>query len=452
MPSTHERRTGRRSFLRSAATLATAPWLIPASALGRDGRPAPGDRITMGFIGVGCMGRGHLQGFLEFPQTQVLAVCDVDAWRREEARAAVDKKYSAAQAGGAYRSCAAYIDFRELLARNDIDAVAIVMGDRWHATATVMAAKAGKDVYVEKPLCLTIAEGRAMVDTVRRYGRVCQVGLQQRSAREFRIACQLVRDGALGKIDRIYTIFSNPSVEIDLPAEPTPPSLQWDLWLGPSPWRPFNSRFHYLGRPLNVVPWEFCRDFGNGGIASGGVHSFDVVQWALGMDHAGPVEIVPPETGRYPELTYRYPGGELLHVVDGRIDAKRHAIPKGWDPLTSIQPFGAVFVGERGWIHVGRNGYLVSHPAEIVRDLPGRYDHALAVEGHHKNFLDSIRARRRPACDVSIGCQSTIVPILGCIARWTGRALRWDPVREEFLDDDEANRMRRRAMREPWQV
>jgi predicted dehydrogenase len=254
------------------------------------------------------MGRGHLRHFLQYPEVQVLAVCDVDAWRRENAQATVQRTYSAGRRGGAhrtYRGCAAYVDLRELVARGDIDAAVIVTGDRWHAAATVMAAQAGKDVYVEKPLCLTIAEGRAMVEAVRRYGRVCQVGLQQRSGREFRIACQLVRDGALGKIDRVYTIFSQPSIDIDLPAEPTPPTLHWDLWLGPSPWRPFNHRFHYLGRP---------------------------------------------------------------------------------------------------------------------------------------------------ACDVSIGCQSTIVPLLGCIARWTGRALKWDPAREEFLGDDDANRMRCRTMREPWRV
>ncbi len=442
----------RRSLLRSATALAAVPWVVPSSAIGADGATPANDRITLGFIGVGCMGRGHLRHFLQYPEVQVLAVCDVDAWRLEDAKTTVERKYAEARASGAYQGCAAYVDLRELLARADIDAVVIVTGDRWHAVATVLAVEAGKDVYVEKPLCLTIAEGRAMVEAVRRHGRVCQVGLQQRSGREFRIACQLVQDGALGKIDRIYTIFNQPSIDIQLPAEPVPPTLHWDLWLGPSPWRPFNHRFHYLGQPLNVVPWEFCRDFGNGGIASGGVHAFDVVQWALGMDASGPVEVIPPETGLFPDLTFKYPGGELLHVTDGRLDTRRHAVPKGWDPRTPIQAFGALFVGERGWIHVGRNGYLASHPAEIVRDLPGRYDHLQAVQDHHANFLKAIRTRGRPACDVSIGHQSTILPILGCIARWTARALKWDPSREEFVGDDEANRLRQRAMREPWRV
>jgi len=451
MPSISHRRFSRHALLGSAAAMATVPWVVPGAALGF-GATAPSNRITLGFIGVGCMGRGHLWHFLHDPTIQALAVCDVDAWRRDNAQATVEKTYAAAKASGAYRGCAAYVDLRELLARSDIDAAVIVTGDRWHATATVLAAEAGKDVYVEKPLCLTIAEGRAMVEAVRRHGRVCQVGLQQRSSREFRIACQLVRDGALGKIGRIYTIFSQPSADVDLPAEPTPPTLEWDLWLGPSPWRAFNHRFHYLGQPLNVVPWEFCRDFGNGGISSGGVHAFDVVQWALGMDHSGPVEVIPPETGQYPELTYKYAGGEILHVVDGRMDRSRHTIPAGWDPMTPIQAFGALFVGEHGWIHVGREGYLTSHPASLVRDLPSQYTSLLAVQGHHSDFLDAIRTRRRPSCDVSIGHQSTILPILGCIARWTGRALKWDPAREAFIGDADANRMRCRTMREPWRV
>ena len=442
----------RRAFLRSAGALALTPWVIPASARGADGTTPPSNRITLGLIGVGMVGEGHLRGFLRYPEAQVLAVCDVDRWRRENAQAAAETAYAAQRTSGVYRGCAACNDLRELLARDDIDAVFVGTGDRWHATATVMAAKAAKDVYVEKPISLTIAEARAMVEAVRRYGRVCQVGLQQRSAREFRLACQLVRDGALGKIQAVYVIGPGTSVDIDLPAEPVPDSLDWDLWLGPAPWRPFNHRFHYLGRPLNVVPWDFCRDFGGGGLTSGVVHAFDVVQWGLGMDQTGPVEVVPPEAGLYPDLTFKYPNGVLAHVVGGRLDRTRHAIPNGWSESTPIQVFGALFVGERGWIHVGREGYLTSFPKEVVQDYPARYNRLIAARSHHHDWFEAIRTRRRPACDVAVGCQSTIVSHLGCIAGWTGRALKWDPIQEEFLGDDEANRMRRRAMRAPWQV
>jgi len=446
-------RLSRRNVLRGMATAVVAPWIVPASAVGAAGTTAPSNRVTLGFIGVGFMGqRHHLSRFVQYPEAQVLAVCDVDRWRRENARATVEAAYGAERTSGTYRGCAGYNDLRELLARDDIDGVLIATGDRWHAPATVLAARAGKDIYVEKPLSLTIAEGRAMVAAVRRYGRVCQVGLLQRSGREFALACRLVREGVLGKIRRIYVVSPGVSQEVDLPAEPVPDGLDWDLWLGPAAWRSFNSRFHQYGQSKGVVPWNFCRDFGGGMLTSNDVHAFDIVQWALGRDESGPVEIVPPEAGVYPALTYRYPGDVLVQVVDKRLDTKQHEIPQGWNPLTSIQNFGALFVGERGWIHVGRGGYLTSWPTHLVAANPGRYDRFLTLVDHHRDWLDAVRTRRRPACDVSVGCQSTNVALLGCIACWTGRRLRWDPTQETFLDDDEANRLRGRAMRAPWQV
>lgn len=445
--------TNRREFLRTAGAAALTPWIVPASVLGADGTVAPSNRINLGFIGVGFMGqKHHLSRFLQYPEAQVRGICDVDRWRREHGRTEADAAYAAQRTSGTYRGCTAYRDLRELLARDDIDAVVIATGDRWHGVATVLAAAAGKDIYVEKPLCLTIAEGRAMVEAVRRYGRVCQVGLQQRSAAEFRLACQLVRDGVLGNLQVIYMVTPGVSGQVDLPAEPVPEGLDWDLWLGPSPWRPFNRQFHQYGQPKGVVPWNFCRDFGGGLLTSNDVHSFDVVQWALGMDQAGPVEIVPAAAGPFPDLTYKYPGGVLVHVVDKRLDAKKHIIPKGWNERTSIQNFGALFVGERGWIHVGRNGYLMSYPEDLTKYGPGQYDRFVALQNHHRNWLDAIRVRRRPACDVAVGCQSTITALLGCIASWTGRALKWDPAAERFLGDEEANRLRSRALRAPWHV
>ncbi len=453
MPRRDRRGANRRAFLRKLGALAVTPWFVPAAALGRDGHVAPSQRITLGFIGVGFMGqRHHLSRFVEYPEAQVLAVCDVDRWRREHAQGTVETAYAAQRTAGRYRGCAAYNDLRELLAREDLDAVVIATGERWHGPATVLAAEAGKDIFVEKPTSLTIDESLAMVQAVRRCGRVCQTGLYQRSAEEFRVACRLVREGALGKIERIYVIMSGTSSEVELPAEPVPDGLDWDLWLGPAPWRPFNKRFHQYGESKGVVPWSFCRDFGGGALTSNTVHAFDVVQWALGMDESGPVEIVPAETGLFPDLTFTYPGGVLVHVVDQRLDASRHVIPKGWDELTSIQNFGGVFVGERGWLHVGRGGYLTSNPPELVADGPGPYDRFVALRRHQRNWLEAIRTRRRPSCDVAVGCQSTIVAHLGCIARWTGRSLKWDPTGQQFLGDEEANRLRRRALRQPWRV
>jgi predicted dehydrogenase len=445
-------RYSRRTFLKGAGTLAFAPWIAPASALGADGTVAPSNRITMGCIGVGAMGAGHCRSFTQYPEAQVLAVCDVDTWRRENSAKTVEEAYAEQRRSGLYRGCAAYNDLRELLGREDIDAVLIATGDRWHAPATVMAAEAGKDVYCEKPAALTIVEAQAMVKAARRYGRVCQIGLQQRSAREFRVACQLVQEGALGKIKTVYMRFATPSAEVDLPGEPVPDGLDWDLWLGPAPWRPYNSRFHRYGPPKGVVPWDFCRDFGGSHLSSDAVHAFDFVQWALGMDQSGPTDIIPPETGRYPDLTFKYPGGVLLHVVDQRLDRRKHAIPKGWDEITSLQMFGALLVGERGWLHVGRIGYLVSFPPQIAQPYVKPRERWTATDDHRRNWLSCIRTRRQPACDVAIGCRSTMLSHAGCIARWTGRALKWDPATAEFIGDDEANRMRRRAMREPWRV
>jgi len=441
--------TSRRDFLKRSAAVAL-PWVVPASALGGGGAVAPSGRIGLGLIGVGMMGRGHLHCCLHNPGAQVLAVCDVDRWRRESAKAAAERAYAAKQAGG-YAGCRTYNDLRELLDRQDIDAVLIATGDRWHALATSLAAKAGKDIYCEKPVSLTICEARAMVQVVRRYCRVFQSGLQQRSTPEFQRACTLVRNGAIGDIRIVYVTHPGTVGYVSLPAEPVPDGLDWDQWLGPAPWRPFNKAYHHYGQPRFVVPWHICRAFGGGNLTSNAVHAFDVVQWGLGMDGSGPVEITPPGAGQ-PLLTYRYANGVLAQVTRGRLPRQRPVAVEGWNDATPVQAFGAVFVGDRGWIHVGRQGYLQSHPPEIAREARSQLAGGSPVVGHHQNWLDCIRTRRRPSCDVAIGARSTIVSHLGCIAHWTGRRLRWDPAREEFLGDDDANRMRARTMREPWQL
>jgi predicted dehydrogenase len=445
----------RRDFLKRAAAASVAvvvPSVIPSAALGRGDAVAPSERITLGFIGIGMMGRGHLGIFLNHPQTQVVAVCDVDQWRREHAQTSVEQAYAARRASGAYRGADAYRDLRQLLARHDIDAVVIATGDNWHGPATVMAAKAGKDIYCEKPISKTIREARAMVETARRYGRVVQIGLQQRSTPEFIRACRLVRSGRIGKLKMVYVVFPGTSSDVNLPAELVPEGLDWDLWLGAAPWHPFNSQFHHYGPPPFVVPWHFCRDFGGGNLTSNAVHSFDVVQWGLGMDESGPVEITPPETGKYPSLTYKYANDVLLQVVDSKLDGQKHLVPQGWDLNTRIENFGALFVGSEGWIHVGREGYLKGFPPEIIERSPQRRELGEPVANHHQNWLDCIRSRQEPACDVAVGCRSTIVAHLGCIAHWTGRTLKWDPAKEQFVGDDEANRLRFRAMREPWSI
>ncbi len=429
MDPSHSFRCSRREVLHRtilAGGALAVPSFVPAAALGQATAPAASDRITLGFIGVGAMGAGHLYQFLAQPEVQIVAVCDVDRWRRENACAAVESAYAEKRKDGTFHGCTPYRDLRELLARDDIDAVVIATGDRWHVPAGVLAARAGKDIYCEKPISLTIHEARTMARVARQYGCVFQTGLQQRSMPEFRRACQLVQDGHLGRIQTVYVSSPGTSAHVNLPAEPIPESLDWDLWLGPSPWRPFHSQFHHLGKPRHVVPWNFCRDFAGGSLTANGVHAFDIVQWALQMDDTGPVEIIPPETGRVPALTYRYAGGEQL-IVDRKLDPAKYDIPEGWDVDTPIEMFGALFVGTEGWIHVGRFGYLRSHPTTIVG--VETYPNSHPVDRHHRNWLHCIRSRTRPVCDVASGAAATIVSHLGCIAHWTGRALSWDPAR-----------------------
>ncbi len=442
--------SGRRCTRRHALTIAAggaiaAPFAVRSALSGAEGAAAPSDRIGLGFIGIGRMGQGHLGLLLRYPEVQVRGVCDVDPIRRGNAKAAVDGAY------GAGSDCAAYNDLRELLARSDIDAVLIATGDRWHVPASVLAMKAGKDVYCEKPVSLTIRESRVLREVAARYGRVFQTGLQQRTTLEFRRACDLVQRGRLGKITHVYVCFPGTVEEVNLPAEPVPEGLDWNLWLGPAPWRPFNHRYHEYGQPKNVVPWHFCPDFGSGNLTSNAVHAFDVVQWGLGMDESGPVEVTPPGVGGMPSLTYKYASGAVLQV-EWKLDPQKHFVPPGWDAATPIQAFGAVFVGEAGWIHVGREGYLKSHPEAILAEDTGGPKEGRPVLDHHKNWLECIRSRRRTACDAAAGGRSAIVAHLGGIAHWTRRSLAWDPAKEEFINDDEANRLRSRPMREPWRV
>jgi len=276
--------------------------------------------------------------------------------------------------------------------------------------------------------------------------------LQQRSTPEFIKACWLVQKGRIGKVKIVYVPFPGTSSYVNLPGEPVPDGLDWNLWLGPAPWHPFNGRFHHYGKPPHVVPWQFCRDFGGGNLTSNTVHAFDVVQWGLGMDESGPLEIIPPITGQYPWLTYKYAGGVLLQVINGKLDPRVDPVPKGWDVNTRLADFGALFVGEKGWIHVGRRGYLKSFPANIINEHSVESGPGHATNNHHRNWFDCIRTRKRPACDVAVGCRSTIVSHLGCIAYWTGRPLKWDPAKEEFVGDQRANRLRSRGMRSPWRV
>jgi predicted dehydrogenase len=432
----------------ATAGSAAAPLVIPSAVLGLGGATAPSERITIGSIGVGMMGRGHFRILAGYPDVQLLALSDVDAWRRNHSTEVLREAYGQRQPSGQFHGFKAYNDFRELLDRDDIDAVIIATGERWHPAISVRAAKAGKDIYCEKPISLTIRQARTIAETVQRHSCVFQTGLQQRNSPEYRKAFEMVHAGRIGKVKLAYVSASRVSDYLNLPAEPIPDGLDWDMWLGPCPWHPYNYRYHHAGEPKHVTPWSCNRAFGAGGMTSGLVHNLDSAHAGLGKDGDGPAEITPAGINGEPSLTFTYADGTRI-ICATTLQPDKHFIPEGWDPKTPIRNFGVLFVGDEGWIHVERYGVLNCYPEHLRQE---EFSKLHAVEDNHRDWLDCIRTRRRPRADVEIGACSTILAHLGCIALWTGRALKWDPVKEEFIDDTEANSLRARATREPWSV
>ena len=315
-----QQQLNRRQFLKLTSTASiAAPLLIP-SVWAAPGQKSPNERITLGFIGTGTQGRGLLNNFLNQPDTQVVAVCDVDTTRREHHQKIADEFYSIKQ-DKEYKGCAQYKEFEELLARKDIDAVVIATPDHWHAFIAVAACKAGKDIYCEKPLSLTIHEARAMVKAVRKHDRVFQTGSMQRSMSEFRKACELVRNGRIGQVKQVIVDVGPPSKPCDLPEEPIEPGLNWDRWLGPAALRPYNSVLSPRGVHKHFPDWRNYREYSGGMMTDWGAHHFDIAQWGLGMDDSGPVEIIPPEDPKATKgLRYLYANGiEVLHGDSGGV-------------------------------------------------------------------------------------------------------------------------------------
>lgn len=412
-----------------------APMFIPGTILGRGGAIAPSERITMGFIGVGGQGGGHLLGgawtyltggYTARQDVQVLAVCDVWRERRENATQRVNQYYTDHLGQGNYKSCQAYADFREVLARPDIDAVLIATPAHWHAIMSIMAAKAGKDIYCEKPTAVTIQEGRAVMEAVKRYGRVYQAGTQQRSEYNslFRRACEFVRSGRIGQLKEIYAYRDGGAIAWPTrfgPARPIPAGLEWDLYLGPAPWLPYDGNTGAHRFDIGELNW--------------GQHHYDIVQWAAGADETGPVEIF-LEDGR---SNYKYANGV---VVYGKPYPGERVGGDG----------GLCMVGTLGRIAVDR-GSMVAHPEEIIREpLRPNEVHLYRAESHSGNFLECVRIRKRTICDESIAYRSSSALLLGGIAKLTQRNLRWDPQAEQFINDEEANRLLSIAQRPPWHI
>ena len=425
--------TNRRQFIKHALGTAVAaaafPHIVPASALGAAGA-APSERITLGFIGTGKQSQHLMNSFLNAPGTHVVAGCDVDRLKLERSKKIVEDYY-ARKGGGAYKGCAIYGDFRELLARDDIDAVVIATPDHWHAVTVIQSAQAGKDIYCEKPLSQTIAEARAMVNAVRRYGRVFQTGSMQRSDWHFRLGCELVLNGYIGQLKHVTVGVGGPPEDNPLPAEPVPDYLDWDTWLGPALWRPYNAELSPHISFDGFPHWRYHSSFGGGGMTDWGAHHFDIAQWGMGMDESGPVEIIPPDGKDYKVLTYKYASGVTM---------------------TRDEANGVLFTGTKGQVETNR-GHLRTVPEELKNQQIGPNEiHLYESKNHYTDWLDAIRKRSRPICDIETGCRSVSVCHLGNIAYKLGRPLKWDPQREVFVADDEANRLLSRPMRSPWRL
>jgi len=424
----------RRDFLARSAAVVAAPYVLPASVLGLGGAVAPSERIGVGFIGVGSRGSAHVRTLVGYPDVQILAACDPFQSKREQVKQLVEERYGGK---GGYRGCDTYGDFRELIARDDIDVVVIASPEYWHALHAAMAAEAGKDVYVEKALSLTVHEGRALVNRVRRCGRVLQVGTQQRSSPPFRFACELARNGYLGKLHTIKVGVPGSRALEEVPPAPVPPGLDYDMWLGPAPYTPYNE----IKCSFN---WYFIYDYCVGWIQSWGVHHIDIAQWGAPTLATGRLKV--KGTATFPatglgntsvtwRVKYRTADGLVLDFSDNTYHEQ-----------------GCRFEGDEGWVHVNRGG-IKAEPASLPgATIKPNEEHLYESVNHHQNFLECVRTRRDPAAPVEAGHAATTLTLIGDIATRLGRELVWDWDTERFVDAEDANRMLKRSMRSPWMI
>jgi predicted dehydrogenase len=424
---TTSHRTSRRSFLATTSTaVIAAPFLLPSRIWAAETKP--NSRLNLGFIGMGKQAGGLMGGFLGKKETQTVAVCDVDTTRRNHAKKAAEDFYAKQKDGGSYKSCDAYTDFRELLARKDIDAVVIATPDHWHAFMAIAAAQAGKDIYCEKPLCQSIHEARAMVKAVRKNKRVFQTGSMQRSSREFRVACELVRNGRIGKIERIDVMIGGPGVPCDLPVEAAEPGLDWDLWLGPAPERGYHSELSPRGVHKHFPNWRRYREYGGGMVTDWGAHHFDIAQWGLGMDESGPVEILPATAEkathgvrlRYAsgvEVTHKDGNGVWFHGTEGKIFVNRGKFEL-WKGEQRHAPAEAKL---QVALDAAEKEFLTEAKVRLYQSTD-----------HKADFLNSIQTRKAPICDVEVGARTVSVCHLVNLAYYHGQPLKWNPKKEQF--------------------
>jgi predicted dehydrogenase len=455
----------RRTFLRNAAgaSLASAifPHLLPASALGADGTVAPSNRIVVGCIGTGPQGTGDMHGFLAQKDAHVAAVCDLKQEQLQQARDAVNKAYQ-------NQDCAAYQDFRELLARKDIDACLVATPDHWHVLVSVAAVKAGKDVYMEKPMGCSLAEDQALRAAVQKHKRVFQFGTQQRSDRKFRLACELVRNGRIGRLKHMNVWAPGSAPGGSTKQVAPPPTLNYDFWLGPAPVKPYTEDLASADGFKKT--WWFITDYSLGFITGWGIHPMDIAVWGGGSLLDGKVEV--EGRGRYPtegacntattwDINYRFASGVTMTFA-GTPNKQNMGQPTGepWPHLEewkqrfgNLNTHGTTFEGTEGWILVDR-GQLVTSPETLREAKAESFGVRLKASGDHvRDFLDSIRRRQAAVSPVEDALRTDMMCHIGDAAARLGRKLTFDVTKEKFVGDSEANRrLRMREMRKPWHV
>ena len=413
-----------------------APMIVPSVVLGqRSGQVAPSDKVVMGGIGIGSRGAHDLSKILKFSDAKFLAICDVRNERRETIKSTVDKAYG-------NRDCKMYSDQYELLARPDIDAVLIATGDRWHTPLSIIAAQHGKDVYCEKPCSMSIEESWALAQAFQRYNRLYQAGCQRRNGANFKLCRELLQSGALGKLK---TLYANVGPSVNWPPLPSrdwlagedlPPQgvLDWDRWLGPAPWRPYHPSYVQGG-------WRNYYDFHGGGILEWGSHTVDLCHWAADLDDTQPVEYEPigGNTGPY-AVNCRYADGVQLIMRDN-----------GWDGALDTGSCSFRIEGENGWVETGDKTRIAS--SDNIKPLLRPTEPApMALENHMREFITCVRTRRTPSANAAAAANSHVTCHAAFIAFQRGKKLTWSVEKREFTNDDIANRMRSRALREPWRI
>ena len=463
-----DKNVSRRDFLRDTTSVAlgaiSLPYIVPSLALGKAGGVAASNRIAVGCIGLGNQGGAVLRGFLGKADAQIVAVCDVHAAKRQGIRKIVEKYYADRQSRGAYKGCASYNDFRDVVGRSDIDAVVVATPDHWHVLISLAAARAGKDIYLEKPIGLSLAEDRALREVVLRYGTVFQFGTQQRSDLKFRQACELVRNGRIGELHTINVWSPSSGSGGSTAPAPAPPELDYDMWLGPAPFVPYTK-----DRCSNVNPffdspykiWPFICDYCLGWIAGWGVHPLDIALWGAEKELTGVVEVggkgIFPANGACDTATnwdvvFKFPASGVTIDFKG-IGGMSGPAPAEWQQRYSkTGEHGTAFEGADGWVHV-RRGHLDAHPKSLLQSEIGPREVQLYKSNDHiRNFLDCVKSRAQTICPIDAAVRVDTLCHLSNIATVLERRLRWDLEEERFENDAAASRFLVRSMRSPWHL